>query len=112
MKCCDMTPGMLRTPFELRRQLKSDIGGGATALTYQRYAAGRCKFVPLSGGERLYAERIDATTRNRAVIRYRADIADSDQFVAAGRVYNIRFINNLEMRNRWLELDLDGGVPV
>lgn len=110
MKCCEFKSGMLRTPFTLSRQVAVQLEGGAEQLTYVDYATGKCAFKSLSGGERLYAERIDATTKSRAIIRYRSGIAESDRLTAGGRVYNIRFINNIELRNRWIELDLDGGV--
>lgn len=110
MKCCDITPGMLREPFIIQSQELTAIGGGATATEYVATGFGKCQFKPLSGSERLYAERIDAVTRNRALMRYRPSLKESDRLVIRGRAYNIRFINNIEFRNRWLEIDLDGGV--
>jgi len=44
------------------------------------------------------------------VTRYFAGLVESDRVVIAGRRYNIVFINNVELRNRWVEIDLDGGV--
>jgi len=109
-KCCDITPGQLRESVTVEEQVKTDIGGGATEITWQTKFTTRGKFVPLSGGERLYAERLDAQTRNRLTIRYRADLLESDRVIVRGRAYQVRFINNIEFRNRWLEIDLDGGV--
>lgn len=39
-------------------------------------------------------------------------LTERDRAVIGGRAYNIRFINNLELRNRWLEIDLAGGVAL
>lgn len=100
----------MREPFVLQRQESTALGGGATQTAYVNHSTGRCFFKPLSGSERLYAERVDAITSNRAIMRYRADIKESDRLVIRGRAYNIRFINNIEFRNRWLEINLDGGV--
>lgn len=109
-KCCDYKAGMLREPVEIQSQTTVDIGGGATTLSYTNKANVRGHFKPMSGNERLYAERLDATTRNRLVIRYRSDLTDSDRVIIRDRAYQIRFIENVEFRDRWLILDLDGGV--
>jgi len=112
VKCCDIKAGILREPVEFQSQVKTSIGGGATTITYTSKANVRGYFKPISGSERLYAERLDATTRNRLVIRYRTDLTESDRVIVRGRAYQIRFINNLEFRNKFLEIDLDGGVAV
>lgn len=109
-KCCDYTAGMLREPVEIQEQVTVPIGGGATELAYQTKANVRAYVKPMSGSERLYAERLDATTRNRIVMRYRPNIVESDRIVMRGKAYNIRFIHNVEFRDRWLEIDVDGGV--
>ena len=110
MKCCNVQAGMLREPVEFQSQVKTDIGGGATTITYVKRVSLRGHFKPMSGNERLYSERIDATTRNRLIIRYRTDLLESDRVIVRSRAYQIRFINNLEFRNKFLEIDLDGGV--
>lgn len=114
MKCCDIVPGMLRTPFAIHRQVRTSIGGGATNLARAAtaYASGRCFFKSLSGTERLYAERVDATSKHRIVIRFVTGVTESDTVIIDGRAYNVRFIDNIEKRNRWLAIDLDGGVPL
>lgn len=109
-KCCDFTAGMMREPVEFQSQQKSSIGGGATEITYATKANVRGFVKPVSGSERLYAERLDAQTRYRLVIRYRSDIIESDRVIIRDKAYQIRFINNLEFRDKWLEIDLDGGV--
>lgn len=110
MKCCDMSVAMLREPVQLQRQVVESIGGGANTITYQTYAHTKAFMNPLSGNEVMYAERLDSQTRNRMTIRYRPDVKDSDRVLIRGRAYQVRFMNNLEFRNRWLVLDLDGGV--
>ena len=110
MKCCDIKAGMLREPIEIQSQVRTDIGGGATDITYTNRVNLRGYFKPISGNERLYAERLDATTRNRLVIRYRSDLTESDRVIIRGRAYQIRSIINIEFRNKFLEIDLDGGV--
>jgi SPP1 family predicted phage head-tail adaptor len=110
VKCCDIKLGMLRTPVEIQRQQTVDLGGGATEITYSAIHTTMGYMKPISGNERLYAERVDAQTKNRLVIRYRADLTESDRLVMRGRAYNIRALINLEFRDRWWEIHLDGGV--
>ena len=109
MRCCDYTSGMLREPITVERQQTTDIGGGATEISWLTRVSTRAHVKQLSGNERLYAQRLDATTRNRIVIRYNANIVESDRVVMRNRNYNIKFINNIEFRDKWLEIDLDGG---
>ena len=112
MKCCDYNAGMLRTPCQFQRKTRTPDGSGgwSEAWTNIAGAATRCSFKALSGGERFQAQRAEATTRNRIVVRYFSDLTEVDRVVIAGRRYNITFINNVELRNRWLEIDLSGGV--
>lgn len=111
MKCCDITAGMLRTPCAFESKTKTLDGAGGWSETWATIsgAATRCKFKALSGGERFQAQRAEATTRNRIVCRYFAGLSEDDRVVIDGRTYNIRFINNIELRNKFLEIDIDGG---
>jgi hypothetical protein len=43
-------------------------------------------------------------------VRYFAGLRESDAVTINGARHNIRFINNVEQSNRWLVLDVDGGV--
>jgi SPP1 family predicted phage head-tail adaptor len=110
MKCCDITAGMLREPADIQTQETADIGGGATELSYTTRATVRGKMLPLSGNQVLYANRLDARTKNRFMMRYRSDLTESDRLVIRGRAYNITYIDNVEFRDKWLVVDLDGGV--
>jgi len=112
MKCCDYSAGMLRTPCQFQRKTRAPDGSGgwSEAWTNLAGAATRCSFKALSGGERFQAQRAEATTRNRIVVRYFAGLTEADRVVIGGRRYNITFINNVKLRNRWFEIDLDGGV--
>ena len=112
MKCCDYNAGMLRTPCQFQRKTRTGDGSGgwSEAWTNLAGAATRCSFKALSGGERFQAQRAEATTRNRIVCRYFADLTEADRVVIGGRRYDIKFIDNIELRNRWLVIDVDGGV--
>lgn len=112
MKCCESSSGMLRTVCQFQRKARTPDGAGGFTEAWANLAgaATRCQFKALSGGERWMAQRVEATTRNRIVCRYFSGLLEADRVVIGGRAYNIRFINNVELRNRWYEIDLDGGV--
>ena len=112
MRCCDYSAGMLRTPcqFQRKTRVSDGSGGWSEAWTNLAGAATRCSFKALSGGERFQAQRAEATTRNRIVVRYFAGLTEADRVVIGGRRYDITFINDVELRGRWFEIDLDGGV--
>lgn len=110
MKCCEMTAGKLRSVAVLSRRDDVVLPGGSREKVYQEYATVRCQLISASGREVQYADRLDAQTSNRMVMRYRDYVTESDRVEIDGRTYNIRFINNVEQRNRWLEIVLDGGV--
>jgi SPP1 family predicted phage head-tail adaptor len=109
MKCCDILPANLKDSFEIWARTSTAIGGGAVEKGWAFVARGQGDFKPLSGAEAFYAMRTDATTKNKIVMRYRTDLKESQKLKINGRFFNIRFIKNIENKNRFLEIDLDGG---
>lgn len=114
MKCCNINAGMLREAVEFQRATKvSDGAGGYTEVWAAISGASTLAQVKaLSGGERFASERIESTTKWRITVRYFTGLLESDIVVIRDREYNIRFINNIELRDRWLVIDLDGGAAV
>lgn len=110
MKCCDMSAAKLRTSMTLQRPEKTPDGAGGWTVEWVTYANVKGHVAPLSGFERLHAERLDASTRIRSYIRYRSDVLPKHRAVIEGRAHQIRAVLDLEMRKRWLELDLEQGV--
>lgn len=110
--CGKYRAGQMRTACEFQRKTRTDDGAGGWSESWTAIAGAptRCAFTSLSGSERMQAQRIEAPTRNRVACRYFAGLAEGDRIVIAGRAYEITFINNLEMRNRWYEIDVSGGV--
>jgi len=111
-KCAKYDARMLREPVTFQRKTRTANGRGGFTETWATLAdaADRGVLKALSGSERLMADRVDATTRNRLVVRYFSGLREEDRVVIRDRTYNIRFVNNVEFRDRWLEIDLDGGV--
>ncbi len=114
MKCCDMNAGMLREPVTFQRATKVSDGAGGYSEAWAAIsdASTQAHVKALSGGERYASERIETSTKWRISVRHFSGLLESDRVVIRSRNYNIRFINNLELQDRWLVIDLDGGAAV
>jgi len=113
-KCCNMNSGMLKEVVSFERATKTPDGSGGytEALAAISGAPTRAAVKALSGRERFASDRIEATTKWRITVRYFDGLLESDRVIIRTRAYNIRFINNDQLEDRWLEIDLDGGIAV
>jgi head-tail adaptor len=66
--------------------------------------------MPTGGSERFAHDRTEATVRLRLVVRYTTALRESDRVTIRNKVHNIRFLDNIEFANKWLQIDVDGGV--
>ena len=112
IKCCDMHSGKLKEPVTFqRRTLVSDGAGGQTeSWTTVSGAPTRAHVMPTGGSERFIHDRTEATVRLRLVVRYTSALRESDRVQIRSKIHNIRFIDNVEFANKWLQIDVDGGV--
>lgn len=113
-KCCDYNAGMLREPVTFERATRESDGSGGYSEVWKPLAGAsdRAHVKSLSGFERFASERVEAGVKVRIVVRYFSGLLENDRVKIRDRAYNIRFVNNVEWRDRWLEIDLDGGVAV
>lgn len=111
-KCCDYHAGMLQEPVTFqRRSLTTDGAGGQTEeWATISGAPTRASVKPVGGSERYASDRTEATVRLRLVTRYTSLIREGDRVKIRDKVHNIRFLDNIEFRNKWLQIDVDGGV--
>lgn len=112
MKCCDFHSGKLKEPVTFERKTLTSDGAGGMTQTWATInnVPSRAFVVPVSGSERYASDRVEATVRLRLVVRYTTGLRESDRVQIRGRVHNIRFIDNIEFANKWLQIDVDGGV--
>ena len=112
LRCCGMHAGRLKEPVTFqRRSLTSDGAGGQTESWATITGAPTRAFVTNAGGSERYAhDRTEAIVRLRLVTRYTSTLQEGDRVTIRGRVHNIRFIDNLEYKDKWLQIDVDGGV--
>jgi SPP1 family predicted phage head-tail adaptor len=107
-----MHSGKLKEPVTFqRRTLTSDGAGGQTeSWATVTGAPTRAHVMPTGGSERFAHDRTEATVRLRLVIRYTTALRESDRVTIRNKVHNIRFLDNIEFANKWLQIDVDGGV--
>ncbi len=112
MKCCDITAGQMRTPVTFQRKALVSDGAGGFDETWTAIAGApsRARVEGVSGAERLAAARIDATTTDRLVCRYFAGLTAADRVVIDGVPHRITWVDNIERRNRFLDMRLSSGV--
>ena len=67
---------------------------------------------PMSGRARWASARTEATASYRIVTRYNEAITEKDRVLSRGRPCNIRFIANVDIDDRWLEIDVEMGAAV
>ena len=113
-KCDKINSGMLKEPVSIERPTNTtDNAGGYTQTWGAISGAPTLAYAKaVSGNERWASDRVEATVRLRVAVRYFAGILPSDTVVIRSRRCNIRFVNNVEFADRWLEIDLDEGVAV
>lgn len=114
MKCCDMHSGLLREPvtFEALTRINDGFGGFDETWTAISGAPDRAYVKAMSGRERYESDRTEARASWKMVCRYFSGVDEVDRVVIRGRNYQIRFVNNLELRDQWLEIDLSLGDAV
>jgi SPP1 family predicted phage head-tail adaptor len=112
VKCCGGTMPALRKAvlFQRKTQVANGTGGWTETWATLAGAPVRAAFEPMSGNEAFRNGRVEAGIKARVTVRYFAGLREADRILIDSRAHNIRYIRNVEARNRWLEIDVDGGV--
>lgn len=103
---------MLREPVVFERMTRTADGYGGATETWAAisgaptFAAVRS----MSGNERYTSARLEARSTVRVVVRFFAGLTEVDRVQVAGRPCQIRFINNVDFANEWLEIDAEMGA--
>ncbi len=112
MKCCDINSGMLKEPVTFQRMTRTADGAGGQTQTWATVSGAptRAYVRVASGNERFSHDRVEAVVKLKLTTRYNASITEADRVLIRGRAHNIKLLNNIEFRNQWLEISVDGGV--
>jgi SPP1 family predicted phage head-tail adaptor len=113
VKCCNMSAGMLREPVTFQRQTRTSDGAGGFTETWATLAGSpsRAFVTPVGGREWMAHDRVESMPRLKLVVRYNAELRESDRVLIRSKQHDIVRIDNVEFRNKWLEITVDGGVP-
>ncbi len=110
MKCCDLNSGMLRHKVTLERETLTTDSIGGDSSSWSTLAADVFTMIkPVSGNERFQAMRLETNLTHTIFMRYRSDLTTKDRIDFNGRKFQIRFIKNVEERNKWLEIKAEEG---
>lgn len=112
MKCCDMRAGMLRVPvlFEAPTNTANGTGGYTEVWATVSGAPTYAHVEEVSGDEVFNSDRVEATHRLKIVCRYSAAVNEKQRVTVRGKIYNIRNVRNMEFRDKWLSIMVDGGA--
>lgn len=115
MTCCKYTAGMLREPLTFQRMgVATNVNGNVVPAAWATIAAAPTRGMvrPLSGYEASQAQRLNAEVKLLVVTRFSSALLESDSVLIRGKRHNIRYIKNVDFADKWLEIDVQGGVAV
>jgi SPP1 family predicted phage head-tail adaptor len=114
MKCCDMKAGMLKEAVAFQRLTRTSDGAGGFTEAWAAIVGTptRAHVKAMSGGERWHSDRVEASATHKIVVRYNSSLTTKDRVVIRGLAYNIRFIDNMDMADKWLYITAQVGVAV
>lgn len=103
-------PGELDQYIEVQKQVNASDGMGGNALTWQTKGNIFAHVRPLSGREITDYDRVNAEARYLFVVRYPADIADSDRIIWEGEAFNIRVRKAPKGRDLYMQIEAERGA--
>ena len=113
-KTRDLSAGEFRFLVLVERpENKPDNSGGQGNTVWRPFLEIFCKIVDKSGREQ-YSDGSTGRIRTYQYWQffswYREEIKVTDRLIFNKLAYNIRSINNLELRNKFMQIDADSGV--
>ncbi len=80
----------------------ADDGGGFTE-SWVAVATIFADLSPISGGERVEADRLTGSVTHEVVLRYRAGVSPAMRFREGTRIFQIIAVIDVEEQHRWLQ---------
>ena len=93
-----------------QKKAVSPDGGGGQNEAWQDFRREFALVRPMSGRERIAAERTEAIAGYLVVIRARTDLTEDMRILWRGRTLNIRFIKDRQPQEMFLEIECSRGV--
>lgn len=109
IRCCDLDSGKLRSKISVERETltKDSVGGQQSTWTRIYFAFAWIR--PVSGFERVQAQKLEADITHDIFIRFTKDLKPQDRIIYNDRIMQIRAVLNVEERNQWLRIKADEG---
>lgn len=106
------TAGWLATTVQFQRKVRTSNGRGGFTEAWPEIsgAATAAYVVAMTGGERIASDRVEAHSGWRLVCPYFAGLTEADAVLINSRRHNIRFVDDIERRGVWLQVDMDLGA--
>jgi len=106
-----MHSGLLREQITIQQpdMTRDSLGGFTTA--WVNVTTTRANVRGLSGAEQFFAQRLQATATTRVTLRYLSGITAGMRVLIRSTPYQIRYIDNIEFRDRWLSMLCERGEP-
>lgn len=109
--CCKYNSGMFREPITFQRATKTSDGAGGYTESWATLLSTFAVIEKFSGSETFASERIEARTKYRIVCHYFSGLRPTDRVVMRSTNYDITATENIEFKDQYLAIDLEGGVP-
>jgi SPP1 family predicted phage head-tail adaptor len=91
--------GKYKKPIMFRKKKLSGDGGGGRTKTWEDYAPGRVRILPVSAAQRIRGEQVEAQVTHLLEGRYRNDVDGDMQILFSDRILKIEWIINVEEEN-------------
>lgn len=102
--------GRLRHLLTIERPVNVVDSYGDAITGWEKFVEIRGSLSPISGRELFLASQYETEIKAKAAIRYYPGITPDMRLKHAGLSYNIVFIQNVDMRNRWINIFLSQGL--
>lgn len=104
--------GELTERVTFKREVRVDDGMGGSRSEWQDIATRWALVRPMSGRERLAADKVEANANYLIVVRAPCDVQENDIAVWKDRELNVRFVKRRGTRALFLEIEAEMGVAV
>lgn len=114
------TCSRLRHKLTLQQEAATPDGSGGYVKTWQNIADLWAELIPITnassklsnsaGKETLAAGQVQSELSHKLLLRYRSDITAAMRLVFEERIFNIRFVANVNEEDRVLELLVQEGI--
>lgn len=102
----------MRHQIQLQKPTNTVDAGGGITESYTTLVNLFAMIEPKRGNESLRQGQVKEQTTHLFTIRYRKDIGTNFRILFNDDFYNIKYIKNIDHRNRYLELECELGVAL